>query len=61
MTELKELKEFIKNRFPVGSVIWDSTCSQPYTINKRTVYWVKPWTYDGYNDEEDDEEEDEDD
>lgn len=51
MTELQELKQFIKKRFPIGCTIYDSTRSQPYVINKRTVYWVKPWTPEDYNDE----------
>lgn len=51
MTERKELLEFIKLKYPVGSMIWDSTCSQPYKIHKRSVFEINVWTYDDYNDD----------
>ena len=50
MTERQEFLQFIKKKFPIGYVVYDSTCSVPYTINKRSVYIVSEWKYDDYND-----------
>jgi len=50
MTEMQEYRRFIKYKFPVGTVIQDPTCSEPYTINKRSVFIIFPRTYDDYND-----------
>lgn len=41
----KELIAFAKWRWPVGTTIWDPTCSEPYTIKKRTVYEIMEWDY----------------
>lgn len=51
MTERQEYLKFIKERYPIGTVIWVSSCSQPYTINKRTVFRAHPWKAEDYNDD----------
>lgn len=50
MTERQEYIKFIKERYPIGTVIWVDSCSQPYTITKRTVFRVHPWSANDYND-----------
>lgn len=51
MTDLKQFRKFIKWRLPVGAVIHDVTCSQPYVIKKNTVFDIHVWGYEDYNDE----------
>jgi len=51
MTERQECIQFIKKRLPIGTEIDDPTCSQLYTVNKRTVFDVFIWKADDYNDE----------
>lgn len=50
MTERQECIRFIKNLYPVGSVVDDPTCSQLYKVNKRTVFKVFIWGAEDYND-----------
>jgi len=49
MTEKQELRKFIKTRFPIGSVIQDWTCSEPYTIKKYSVFVIHCWVKSDYN------------
>lgn len=51
MTERQEYIAFIKERYPIGTTFWEPTCSEPYTINKNTVFRVHPWLATDYNDE----------
>jgi len=51
MTEKQELRAFIKDRYPVGTVIQDWTCSEPYTIKKSSVFEIHPWLKEDYNSE----------
>jgi hypothetical protein len=34
----KKALAYIKARFPVGTEIWDPTCSQPYRIREYSVF-----------------------
>lgn len=45
-----ELRKYIRHRFPIGTVIHDSTCSVPYTIKKNSVFEFIEWNADSYND-----------
>lgn len=49
MTEKQKLRAYIKNRFPIGSVIMDWTCSEPYTIKKSSVFDIYTWVDSDYN------------
>jgi hypothetical protein len=49
MTEKQRMREFIKKRFPIGTEVW-GTSSAPHIITKRSVFWIKPWKYEDYND-----------
>lgn len=51
MTERQEYIKFIKWLYPIGSVIDDWTCSEPYIVNKRTVFNAHPWKSVDYNDQ----------
>lgn len=50
MTERQEYIKFIKWLCPLGTIIDDWTSSEPYVINKRTVFRVHVWKYEDYND-----------
>tara|TARA_R110000868_G_scaffold368315_1_gene631408 strand:+ start:157 stop:423 length:267 start_codon:yes stop_codon:yes gene_type:complete len=50
MTDRQRFLNFIKQQYPVGSVVINSSCSQPYTVNKRTVFRVHPMKSEDYND-----------
>ena len=49
MTERQELRDFIKKKFPIGTVIHDPTCSEPYSIKKSSVFDIHCWKSDDYN------------
>jgi hypothetical protein len=41
----KALIKFIKARYPIGSLVYDITRSQPYKIKKQSVFEVYEWEY----------------
>ena len=43
--ERKEAIAFIKRFFPIGSEVWESTCSAPLRITKRTVFEAIEFEY----------------
>lgn len=44
--ERKEIISFIKNRYPIESLIFDSTRgSEPFKIKKNSVFEVYEWEY----------------
>ena len=51
LTERQEARAFIKKKYPVGTVVYDRTISQPMTIRKNSVYEVHIDTIDDYSDE----------
>ena len=41
MTERQELRQWIKNRYPIDSIIWDSVeGDHPYTVKKSSVFEI---------------------
>lgn len=50
MTELQECREYIKWKYPVGTVIEDETRSVPYTIKKNSVFNIYFDSAEDYND-----------
>jgi hypothetical protein len=48
-TNRQRVRNYAKSAYPVGSVIWDSTCSEPYQINKRSVFEIFFWGAEDYN------------
>jgi hypothetical protein len=45
IAETKQLLAFIKSRYPVGSLIHDTTRSQPYRVKKTSVFEAYDWDY----------------
>lgn len=43
--ERKKLIGFIKTKYPVGSLVYDDTRSQPYRVKKTSVFHVSEWDY----------------
>jgi len=41
----KDLIAFIKARYPIGSLVYDNTRSQPYRVKKTSVFVVSEWDY----------------
>jgi hypothetical protein len=49
ITEKKELQLFIRWKYPVGTIIQDPTCSEPFTIKKNSVFEIFVWEAEEYN------------
>jgi hypothetical protein len=43
--EKKELLAFIRNRYPVGSEVWDQTRSGPFIVRKNSIFAVYELDY----------------
>lgn len=41
----KEYLEFIKNKYPIGSFIYDNTRSEPYKVSKRSIFEIYEFEY----------------
>jgi hypothetical protein len=50
MTDNQLIRKFLKERYPIGTDVWDS-CRHggPYVINKRTVFEIHRWKKEDYN------------
>ena len=50
MTDNQLIRKFLKERYPIGTEVWDSCRSGgPYVINKRTVFEIHRWEKEDYN------------
>lgn len=45
MTEKQAFRLYLRHKYPVGTVIQDYTCSEPYTIKNRSVFLFFPNEY----------------
>lgn len=51
MTERQECLKYIKEMYPIGTEVWDDVRSQPMTIRKSSVFIVRIWKPEDYNDQ----------
>lgn len=50
MTNRQLIRKYLKEQYPVGTEIYDSTRhGGPYIINKRTVFHIHQWKKENYN------------
>jgi hypothetical protein len=50
MTDNQLIRKFLKERYPIGTEVWDSVRhGGPYVINKRTVFEIHRWEKEDYN------------
>ncbi len=50
MTDNQLIRKFLKEKYPIGTEVWDSVRSGgPYVVNKRTVFDIFRWKKEDYN------------